>query len=97
MPGPRKANSAKDRQLTAELKQVGRELQLPCGICGQPIDYDLPNEDPASFQRDHILSVKTHPHLEFEPSNQQPSHRRCNATKGARQQPRDVGTTTIAW
>ena len=45
-----------------------RSMELPCHICGRPIDYSLPAGDPWSFEADEV----------------KPSHRICNQRKGAR-------------
>ena len=42
MGSSRYANGHRRRQLRARLRAQG----LPCAICGQPIDYDLPAGDP---------------------------------------------------
>src|SRR5512139_390315 len=51
----------------------------PCGICGEPIDYELSHMDPWEFVVDHVVPViaggpDTLP-------NKQASHRCCNRDK----------------
>lgn len=49
----------------------------PCGICGRPIDYDLPPGDPMAFEADDIVPVS----LGGDPcdiNNLRASHRCCN-------------------
>ena len=59
-------------------KTIARD-QPPCGICGQPIDYDLPHTDPQSFVVDHIIPrAKSGPDTL---ANKQAAHRTCNRTK----------------
>jgi 5-methylcytosine-specific restriction endonuclease McrA len=53
-----------------------------CGICGQPIDYDLPYLDPGSFVVDHIIPVILGGTDTLD--NKQAAHRSCNRTKGKR-------------
>lgn len=51
----------------------------PCGICGHPIDYDLPHTDPRSYVVDHIV-----PRAKDGPDtldNKQAAHRDCNRAK----------------
>ena len=56
----------------------------PCGICGEPIDYQAHHSDPRSFTVDHItpLSV-TGPEGDVI-DNVQPAHRACNRDKSAK-------------
>jgi 5-methylcytosine-specific restriction endonuclease McrA len=67
------------RRVRAELKAK----QLPCHICGKPIDYTLPGTEPMSFAMDHVvpLAFGGHP---LAMSNVRASHRRCNAAKGTK-------------
>jgi 5-methylcytosine-specific restriction endonuclease McrA len=65
-----------------------------CGICGEPIDYELPHLDPYEFVVDHVIPV-----IAGGPdvlSNKQAAHRTCNrdkADKVAESQP--VGVTFV--
>lgn len=54
----------------------------PCGICNEPIDYDLPHTDQWSYVVDHInpLSVSNDDSL----TNKQAAHRKCNQDKSDR-------------
>lgn len=54
--------------------------QLPCAICGRPIDYTLPYMHPFEFVSDHIVPV-TLGGSDTELANRQPAHRKCNAEK----------------
>jgi hypothetical protein len=83
--------------MRAEEKARWRAAGAPCWIDGQAIDYDAPSGDPNAFEVDHVLPVKTHPELEFEPSNRRPAHARCNRSKGAGQTRPPIGTTSEAW
>ena len=53
---------------------------LPCGICGNEIDYKLPYLDPGSYVVDHITPIARGGLDVLE--NKQPAHRKCNRTKG---------------
>ena len=63
---------------------------LPCHICGQPIDYQLPFDDPMAFVIDEIIPVSRWRQFGYEspeavakdPGNVAPAHRICNAKKG---------------
>lgn len=65
-----------------EMKDLWRAAGRACALCGQHhIDWDAPKGEDDSFELDHILPIKTHPHLEFDRSNVQPSALRCNRAK----------------
>lgn len=51
----------------------------PCWICGEPIDYTLPQYHPDSFEVDHIEAVARGGTDTFD--NKAASHRRCNRAK----------------
>lgn len=70
--------------------------QLPCWLCHQPIDYQLPTGHPDAWSADHRLPVKTHPQLELDPENLRPAHWRCNQNRGERA-PTELGATSRAW
>lgn len=70
-------NGTRRRKIRARLKA----MQLPCAICGLPIDYELPAGDPMSFEVDEIIPVSLGgDELDF--NNVQPAHRICNERKG---------------
>ncbi len=79
MGSSRYANGHRRRQLRARLRAQG----LPCAICGQPIDYDLPAGDPMSFEVDEIIPVALGGSC-LDYGNVQAAHRICNQRKGAR-------------
>ncbi|WP_025158898.1 HNH endonuclease [Leifsonia aquatica] len=74
--------TAQHRKNRAALKQLTRDHNLPCALCGQPIDCDIPRGDPDAFEYDHAKSITAYPELADDPSNGQPSHKRCNGSKG---------------
>lgn len=53
-----------------------------CWICGRPIDYTAPANDPDSWEPDHVKPVSLYPELEFDLSNIRPSHASCNRSRG---------------
>lgn len=89
MSNPRRANGhARD-----QLRRWLAAQQLPCALCGQPIDYTLTTwvdpkdgktkRHPMSFEVDEIVPVS----LGGDPldrGNVQPAHRICNQRKGNR-------------
>lgn len=64
-----------DRQIRATLKRRGDD----CGICGQPIDYTLPQYHPMSFEVDHRVPIARGGSKSL--NNCQSAHRRCNRAK----------------
>lgn len=54
----------------------------PCGICGGPIDYDLPSDNPRAFVVDHRVPLALGGPDAL--GNKQAAHRDCNRTKGAK-------------
>ena len=93
-----RTGGTKAREFRAALKPGWQAVNAACGICGQAdIDWDGPRGEPDSFELDHRLPVLKHPELEFDPSNAQPSHCRCNRSKQAGNGPAPVGTTSEAW
>ena len=78
-PDPRKANGHRRRQVRDRL----RARHDPCAICGQPIDYDLPPDDPLSFTVDEIVPVSLGG-SPYDMANVQAAHRICNIRRGNR-------------
>ena len=56
-----------------------RRTKPPCGICEQPIDYDLKSPDPMSFEVDHVVALYNGGTDTLD--NKQASHRKCNRAK----------------
>lgn len=80
-----KAYRARSRALKA---RTARE-DLPCWLCGRPIDTDLPWKDPQAFTADHVEALATGGALLGE---LRPAHRACNSRRGARTPARRVPT-----
>jgi hypothetical protein len=89
--------TAQHRANRAALKKLTAEHQLPCALCGQAIDTNLPASEPESFHYDHIESIKTHPELADDPTNGQPTHKRCNQNKGAGSAHPGLGDPSEVW
>ena len=56
---------------------------MPCALCHKPIDYSLPRSHRDSLTVDHIVPLMLDGSM-FDPTNWQPTHRGCNASKGVR-------------
>lgn len=79
------------------LKQVTREHDLPCALCGEPIDTYLDWRDPQAFAYDHKKSRIAYPELADDLANGQPSHSLCNMNKGASDQKPVLGGPGRVW
>ena len=82
------------------IRKIAADLRMrrgPCFICGQPIDYELPHGHPRAFQVEHVKPQSTHPHLIDDPANCVPAHAICNQSKGAREAPAKLGSTSRDW
>lgn len=74
---PRRANGTRR---TALRKRVA-SMDLPCHLCGKPIDYELPAGHPMSYELDEIVPVSKGGDP-LDPGNVAPAHRICNQRKG---------------
>lgn len=91
-------HSKQYKAMRAELKSVWQTRNTPCWICGQAtIDWEGEANGPDSFELDHMLPRKTHPHLTLDRNNARPAHGRCNRSKGAGQARPGIGTTSETW
>lgn len=57
--------------------------RLPCHICGQPIDYELPGSHPMGFVMDHVIPLAFNGDP-LKPSNLAAAHSSCNGRKGTK-------------
>lgn len=80
-------------QIAANLRAAGG----PCFICGQPIDYRLPWDDPNAFTVEHIKPRATHPHLAEDPANCAPAHARCNKGRQTKPYAPSLGALSSDW
>jgi hypothetical protein len=94
---PSRSATGNYRRQRALLKAEGRRRNLPCWLCGQPIDYDAPHLDPGAFSLDHIKLVSTHPWLKEDTTNHAPAHRRCNLGRGNRAPTLGLGEPSRDW
>lgn len=76
-----------------------KKHNLPCWICGQPINYEAPynSSDPDRLQLDHLLPVSTHPELLEDPANFRPAHASCNQARGNKAPRPGIGHTSKNW
>lgn len=84
------------RRAQAALEKVrarGRRLGLPCTLCHEPINYDLPSRDPRGCSVQHVKSRNLYPHLTWDPHNWLPAHLVCNQRAGDGQT-FDLGVTS---
>lgn len=85
------------RTVRAKFRTQCERDDRTCWLCGQDIDYALPTDEPESWAPDHFHPVNTHPQLEFDIANLRPSHRLCNANRGARAPITAVFVTSRRW
>jgi hypothetical protein len=73
--------------------------ELPCWLCGRPINYDLPREHPEAFNLDHAVPVSQNIDLAEDPANFRPSHASCNQRRGNDRPHQDIpiGIPSESW
>lgn len=93
-----RGNTRRHAEMRAEEKARWSAVNAPCSLCGQAtINWDAPANEPDAFEVEHTRPVKTHPELEFDPTNRMPSHHKCNRSKGAGAIRPGIGMTSEAW
>jgi hypothetical protein len=90
-------NSYRFRLLRVEFRRQCRLDNRPCWLCGDAIDYDLPNEHPECFQVDHAIPVSQRPDLGDDINNLRPSHRFCNERRGNNEPAIVMGVPSEQW
>jgi 5-methylcytosine-specific restriction endonuclease McrA len=85
------------KQQTEDLRRLSALRNSPCCRCGQAIDYSLRWPHPDAFSKEHLRPVSLFPHLAEDPENLAPSHWRCNASAGNRQNAPALGVTGQEW
>lgn len=85
------------RTLRAEFRRKCRARELPCWLCGKPIDYELPKQHPESFNLDHAIPVAQRLDLAEDPHNFRASHKACNESRGAATPTIDIGQPSEPW
>ena len=74
-----------------------KKAKAPCHLCGQPIDYTLePSSCEAAWEPDHVLTRKQRPDLELDLTNLAASHRRCNRSRGMKDN-ENIGQHSRIW
>lgn len=79
------------------LAREQKAKHLPCWLCGQPIDYTLPSDDPMAFSVDHVKPWSTHPELREDPANLASAHAQCNKQRGNKHPPLGLGLMSRQW
>ncbi len=85
------SNGNLERKVKGQFRYQCKARNARCAYCKQQIDYSAPANSPLSFEAAHRLSVKTHPHLAYNPTNFVPSHSKCN------RKAQDEPFTEITW
>lgn len=74
-----------------------KAAQAVCHLCGQPIDYSLePSSCDAAWEPDHIMPFVKAPELELDLTNIAASHRRCNRSRGFKDEDK-IGMHSRIW
>lgn len=74
----RRAQDALER-----VRAYGQAHNVPCVICGLPIDYSLRKPHKQACTVQHTKSRELYPHLTWDPSNWAPAHADCNSGERA--------------
>ena len=86
------------KRLRVQCYQRDKDRNARCVHCGQPIDYSLkPSSSDDSYEPDHRYTVESHPELALLPENVQPSHRKCNRSRGRKAGINNLGRRTRDW
>ena len=89
--------STRWQKLRQILYRRDRSANARCWICGQPIDYRAPAGTPDAWEPDHVLAVKDHPELAYDPGNIRAAHCSCNRSRGNRAAQPSLGTPSRIW
>ncbi|QHO91935.1 hypothetical protein CWT12_12310 [Actinomyces sp. 432] len=82
-PGRLRRDSRTWRRIAAQVR--ARDQDKPCGICGQPINWNTRNPNAGDAPSvDHIKPWATHPELRLDPANLMVVHQDCNRAKGVK-------------
>ena len=90
-------NSKRYIRLRAVFRRKCEQVQAPCHLCGQPIDYGIPAGEDQAWECDHFHPVRTHPELYEEPNNFRSSHKGCNASRGDSPGVPTIGPPSEEW
>lgn len=75
------ASKGRNTSIRDKHRKIIAKDEPPCGICGQPIEYNAPHLDPGEFTVDHIVPIAQGGTDTLD--NKQAAHRRCNIILGA--------------
>lgn len=81
----------------ARYRLICDQLQLPCWLDGQPIDYALPPEHPDSWSLDHAIPMSIDISLACDPQNFRPAHLACNKRRGNDEPHIPIGKLSRKW
>lgn len=82
------------RNTSEAFKTECRRLNLPCALCGQPIDYDASGRSRYGFTTDHITPLAKGGELLPGAEGMRPAHHGCNSKRGAGNR---TDTTSRRW
>lgn len=90
-------NDGEYRAARAAYRVHAEQLQLPCWLDGEPIDYTLSSDHPDSWSLDHAIPISKAPHLSKDPNNFRSSHLTCNKRRGNDDPNIDIGKPSRDW
>ena len=70
------------RVLKDRFRERCQQVNAPCWLCDQAINYQGNWKDSTSFEADHYKPVSTHPQLALSMGNLRSSHQSCNRSRG---------------
>ena len=86
------------KRLRVQCYERDKARHAVCVHCGQPIDYEAqPSTTDDSYEPDHRVTVESHPEYALLPENVQPSHKKCNRSRGNRAGINNLGRRTRDW
>jgi 5-methylcytosine-specific restriction endonuclease McrA len=85
------------RGLRQQFRTDCQQHQLPCWLCGRPIDYTLPAGHPDAFNLDHAIPVSRRKDLAEDPQGFRASHAACNQRRGNDDPFIMIGTPSEHW
>lgn len=89
--------SARFRSMREDFKRRCKANDVPCWLCGKPVDFSLPHPHPESFNLDHAIPLSVRPDLADDYNNARCSHKACNERRGNSEPFLDIGIPSEQW
>lgn len=85
MPRPAGSRTGQTKYLSARARCRAQwmDANVPCALCGKPINWDAGQYEPDSFMFGHIRSVVEYGEpSRYDQTTMRPEHRRCGIVEG---------------